>query len=477
MRCLMLCVISIGLEKLMRSAARRLIDLAWPVLIAQLATISMMAIDTVVVGHAGTDNLAALAVGASIYVSLSLALSGIVQALLPVVAKSLGREDLAGTGHLIRQAVWLVLFLAVLGDLVLQFPAWLIRFAELPPQVMALTESYLQILVFSLPASLGYRAFHAIAGGVGRTRPLMWLSLGLSGGHALLSPFLVDSVRIAGVDIGLGLGVVGAAYSQAFVAWLACLTGVVILTLSPYYQRLLGGKSLFGRLDWSAQRHLLRIGIPMGLSYFVEITAFTLMAIFIARLGPEVLAAHRIVANISAMVYMLPLAMGTATAALVGQADGARNLKGALAVTRSAFLIACLGASLVGLLLWQFRASVVALGSPDSMVRAVAAGLVIYVAGYQIFDAIQTIAAFALRGYHVTFLPLGIHLTSFWLFGLGGGYWLAFNGAAWLGVAPMGAAGFWCAALLATVIAAIGLLSLLLWVQSNRQHRSVAGAA
>ena len=155
----------------MTSTTYRVTRLAWPVLIAQLATIGMMAIDTVVVGHAGTDNLAALAVGASIYVSVALAFSGVVQSLLPGVAHRLGRNDRDGAAHLIRQAFWLVLLLAIIGDLILLFPGWIIDYAELPEPVAALTADYLRVLAFSLPASLGYRAFHAIAGGVGRTRP------------------------------------------------------------------------------------------------------------------------------------------------------------------------------------------------------------------------------------------------------------------------------------------------------------------
>jgi len=206
----------------------------------------------------------------------------------------------------------------------------------------------------------------------------------------------------------------------------------------------------------------------MGLSYFVEITAFTLMAIFIARLGPEVLAGHRVVANLSAMVYMFPLAIGTATAALVGQAVGSGNEPEARNLARAGFRIACLGSGLLALVLWGFRAELAWLGSPDPAVQAVAIGLITYVAGYQLFDAAQTIAAFALRGYHVTLVPLGVHLAAFWLIGLFGGYVLAFDGLLWMGIAPMGAAGFWCAALGATLLAAIGLVGLLIWVQRRR---------
>ena len=458
----------------MAGTTARLYRLAWPVLVAQLATISMMAIDTIVVGHAGTDNLAALAVGASIYVSLALALSGVVQAILPGMAHRLGKNDPAGAAHIIRQAFWLVLLLACIGDLLLLFPGWMIAFAELPPPVAALTVDYLHVLAFSLPASLGYRAFHAIAGGVGRTRPLMWLSLSQTSGHALLAPLLADTVTLGGVTLGLGLGAVGAAGSQAVLAWLICLVGVGVLWRSPYYRQLLGKSGLWpGRPDWAQQRYLLRLGVPMGMSYFVEISAFTLMAIFIARLGPEVLSGHRIVANISAMLYMFPLAMGTATAALVGQADGAQDWRETVRVVQRGFAMAAAGSVLLAGLLWVFRVPLAALGSPDPEVIRVAVGLIAYVAGYQLFDALQTIAGFALRGYHVTFVPLGVHLASFWLFGLGGGYWLAFEGLEILGVAPMGAAGFWCAALIATLVAAIGLVSLLLWVQRARRQSSL----
>lgn len=241
----------------------------------------------------------------------------------------------------------------------------------------------------------------------------------------------------------------------------------------PFYRQLLAPGGLWpGRPDLTSQAHLLRLGIPMGLSYFVEISAFTLMAIFIARLGPEVLSGHRIVANISAMVYMLPLAIGTATAALVGQANGAGDIRGAEAVTRSGFVLAGCGSVCLGLLLWLLRAPLAAMGSPDPGVQAVAIGLIAYVATYQLSDALQTVAGFALRGYHVTLLPLAIHLASFWLFGLGGGYSLAFHGLPLMNVSPMGAAGFWCAALIATVVAAIGLLSLLAWVRAIKRRES-----
>jgi MATE family multidrug resistance protein len=302
----------------------------------------------------------------------------------------------------------------------------------------------------------------------------MWLSLAQTSGHALLAPILADSVTIGSVTMGFGLGAIGAASSQAVLAWLICLTGLLVLWRSPYYRRLMHDAGLWpGRPDLPTQKYLLRIGVPMGLSYFVEISAFTLMAIFIARLGPEILAGHRIVANISAMVYMFPLAVGTATAALIGQADGARLVRDAEGLSRTGFMVAACGSLLLALALWIFREPLATLGSPDPAVISVAVGLIGYVAAYQLFDALQTVAGFALRGYHVTFVPLGVHLAAFWLVGLGGGYVLAFSGLPGIGVMPMGAAGFWCGALIATLLAALGLVALLFWVQSIRRRAPV----
>ena len=138
-------------------------------------------------------------------------------------------------------------------------------------------------------------------------------------------------------------------------------------------------------------------------------------------------------------------------------------------MARSAFWVACVGSGILAVLLWEFRSVLAWLGSPDENVQAVAIGLVGFVAAYQLFDAAQTVAAFALRGSHVTLLPLGIHLTAFWLIGLWGGYQLAFYGLPMLSIAPMGAAGFWSAVLGATVLAAIGLVGLLIWVQRLRR--------
>jgi MATE family multidrug resistance protein len=255
--------------------------------------------------------------------------------------------------------------------------------------------------------------------------------------------------------LGEPLGVAGCALSNIVVGWLACAGGAVYLACGPLGRRY-RPFSHWQRPNWPAWRELLRIGVPMGLSNLVEITSFTLIALFVASLGAAVVAGHRIVANLSALIYMLPLSLGIATMAAVGRAVGGRDPSRARVTIRAGLILSGASSSAIGLLLWLVAAPLVAAYTDDPAVRAVAMGLIAYVAIYQFFDALQTIAGHALRAYRVTFVPMLVQIFCFWGVGLLGGAWLCYRGAA-----PLGVAGFWLAAVLSLVLAAAMLLPLL----------------
>ena len=125
---------------------------------------------------------------------------------------------------------------------------------------------------------------------------------------------------------------------------------------------------------------------------------------------------------------------------------------------------------LIGLGVWLVREPVLALSSDDPAVRALALGLLIYICLYQLFDAVQTVAAHALRGYKVTLLPMALHTLCFWGVGMGLGYWLSFH-APWRVAAPS-VAGFWEGGVLATVLASVLFGALLRLVMRRNGHRA-----
>ena len=187
----------------------------------------------------------------------------------------------------------------------------------------------------------------------------------------------------------------------------------------------------------------------MGLSTFIDITSFTLISLFIARLGPETIAGHRVVSNLTGLIYMLPLSLSIATLVLVGQAAGAQDWLRARNTVRVGLGLTALFALLIGVLLWLLRVPLIGFSTTDPGVQAVALGLVPYLCLYQGFDGLQTVAAYALRGYKVTLLPMLVHTLCFWGLGLGGGYWLSFEASA----GSPSVSGFWQAILLASLLA------------------------
>lgn len=426
---------------------------AAPMLVAQLASMGMMVIDTALLGHHGTEDLAAVAVGGGLYIAIVFALVGILQAVAPTVAhlRGAGREgEIAGA---LQQAFWLALLLAVPGVLLLRHPDPLLALSSIEPAVEARVRDYLDALSWGMPAALLYRTFYSFCNALGQPRPLMLISLGGTLLHAALAWALVG-----GALGGAPLGALGCGISNAAVGWFGLLCGSAYLLrgrpLARY--RLLAGWQAPRR---GALREMLRLGLPMGFSNLVEISSFTLIALFVAQLGATAVAGHRIVANLAALCYMLPLALSIATLAQVGQAAGARDGQRARASIAAGLLLAGGLSALLGVLLWLAAAPVVALATDDVAVRAVALALIGYVAVYQVFDAVQTVAAHALRGYKVTFAPMLVHLACFWGVGLGGGWWLAFAAAS-----PLGVAGFWIASLASLVLAALLLGALLGWV-------------
>ncbi|MBK8524954.1 MAG: MATE family efflux transporter [Betaproteobacteria bacterium] len=435
---------------MLATQSRAIVGHALPILIAQLASTGMMVIDTVLLGHHGTVDLAAVAVGGGIYIAVVFALVGILQAVAPTVAHHVGAKREGEVAGALQQTIWLALALSLPGMLVLWFPDPILALSTIEPAVEEKLRVYLRILACGMPAALLYRTFYSFANALRRPRPMMVISLGNTLLHGMLAWSLVSG------QFGEPMGAIGCGISNMLVNWVGCLAAATWLRFSPAlakYQPF----THWQRPRWQPIRELLRLGLPMGFSNFVEITSFTLIALFVAQLGATVVAGHRIVANLAALCYMLPLALAIATLAQVGQAAGARDWPRARAAIAAGLLLAGGLSTLLGVALWLAAEPIVYAYTVDPAVRAVSLGLIAYIAIYQFFDAVQTIAAYALRGYKITFAPMLVHTVAFWGVGLFGGWWLAFQAPQ-----PMGVEGFWLASLASLVVAAL-LIGGLLW--------------
>src|SRR6201999_3963247 len=181
---------------------------------------------------------------------------------------------------------------------------------------------------------------------------------------ALLLKFPLNTWFIFGGFGVPALGGPGCALASTTINWALAVVGMLLLTRVDIFKPF----AIFAHFCWPVWRRQaaqLRLGIPMGLSYLIEVTSYTFMALFIARFGTTTLAGHQIAGNIGAVLYMTPLSIGIAASTLVSQALGAGRENDARSISRHGIGMACVLALVYGVLLLAARPHVIAAYTPD----------------------------------------------------------------------------------------------------------------
>lgn len=425
------------------------------VLVGQLAVMAFGVTDTIVAGRYAEGALAALSVGSAIFISVYVSLMGGLQALLPIWAELHGARRTSEVGRSVRQSLYVCAAAIVIGMAVLLFPAPMLRWTDVPQAMRADVEAYLQVLAFALAPALLFRLFSTLNQSLGRPQLVTWLQIGSLGVKLPLS------IWFAFGGAGLpAMGLVGCGWATLVVNYTTLFAAVWLLRSQPWYREY----RFWQRIeppDWAQLRQFARLGVPAGLSVLVEVTSFTLMALFIARLGTAASAAHQIASNLTAVAYMAPLSLAIATSARVsfwlGAGDAARARRACVKGFEITMAVALVIATLMATLRWQLAG----VYSANPAVVALAATLLLATAVYHLADALQTLCVFVLRCYRVTVLPLVLYCALLWGVGLGGSYLLAYRGIGpW--PAMQSPLAFWlmsAAALALTAVLFLGLLA------------------
>lgn len=413
---------------------RTLAILGGPILIAQLAQMANGVIDTVMAGHASARDLAAVGIGSSLWMPLFLFFMGLLGALQPIISGYNG----ARTTERIMPATWQGLYIAAVGSVImaalLTHVHPILNLMNLDAETAAITQGYLNAFSWGVPALLLMTALRGLTDGLGHTRVIM--------AFAVLSTLInlpMNYIFIYG-KLGLpAMGGIGCGWATTISNGIAALALLLYLNRSRAYRRfhLLAERT---KPDINGIRYILRIGVPIGFTIFVEASLFAVIALFLAPLGPVVVAGHQIALNVVSLLFMLPLSIGMALTLRVSFLIGAQAPDTARLIARSSLILAAAVASVFASLLYLFSEQIAALYTSDNEVQQVSIRLLTFAALFQIADVIQVTCISALRGYKDTRIPMYIMLFSFWGLGLPVGWILAFTD--WL-VPAMGAAGFW----------------------------------
>ena len=431
-----------------------LLKLAGPLLVGQLAVIAFGVLDTAMTARYSADDLAALAMASAIFISIYVGLTGVISALAPIAGQLFGAKRFDEIGEEVRQATWLAVGLTVLGCFVLMNADYLLAISRIKPEIEDKARLYLNILALGLPASMGMRVLMALHNAV--SRPAVITVVQLVGLGLKLPLNLLFIYGGLGIE---GMGGPGCAVATVIINWFWLIITLGFVLIDRFY-RPFKIFSHFSKPDWYRIWALLKLGTPIGFSYLIEVTSFTFMSLFIARLGTTALAGHQIVANMGTVIYMVPLSLSIATMTLVSQSIGADKQERAEEIGWSSVFFTTVLCILIGIGVWVFKFELLDLYDPPAEVKVFSVPLFLFIAFYQVFDALQVTAAFILRAYRIAFWPMLIYAGSLWGVGLGGGYLMGFNVFGNTPTFLQGANGFWAGNSLSLGLAACFLLYL-----------------
>lgn len=432
---------------------------ALSVLIGQWALVGFALIDSAIAGHINPTELAALSIGAAIYLTVFISLLGVIQAVLPIIGQLFGAHRYEEIGYQTRQSLYLATWISVLGLLCLIFPTPLFTIANINEERQLLVQGYLNTLAIGFIPAVFFRIYVALNQAISRPLFVTILQIGALFIKVPLAYFLAFKME---------MGIAGCGLSTSIINSLLFLVGLIMLFKLPAYRLF----QLFKKMEppaWKDQKDLMLLGIPIGFSSFIEVAGSTFMALFIARFQSDLFSsAHQLMIQISAIIFQIPLSIGIASSAIVAQYIGARKMQQARTAGISGVKMSIGFTALACLLVFTLRHTFLGLFTDHSDVLTLAISLTGFVIFYQMFDSAQITPAFILRAYKVAILPTILYAVTLWGIGLGGGYLIAFNHFGFTPEIMQNPAGFWFASGLGLCLCAL-TLNLLLRIVSKRR--------
>jgi len=394
-----------------QSDARTILRLGWPLIANNLANAGMTFADTVMAGQLGARELAGLAVGVSYYNLCFFVGLGTLMALSPCVAHAYGAKDDKAVTSFLRQSWWLVLALSAVLMFALQQSEQVFLAFGIGDDIRPIAVGYNQAVSWGLPAFFGFFALRFTSEGLGITRPIMYIAfLGLA------ANVFGNWLFIYGHWGFPRLGAVGCAVATAIVEWLMFAAMFAYMRGHRAY-RAYAFFSRFERPNPAVLAQLLRIGAPIAGSITAEGGLFVVAGLLMGSMGAISAGAHQIALNYAALMFMIPLAMHSATTIHVGHALGrgdppAARVAGWVGIAMCGTVM-LISATFIAIL----NEEIAAMYTTDLAVRNLAASLLLLACVFQLSDGLQVGAAGALRGFKDTGVPLAITLFAYWCVG------------------------------------------------------------
>jgi MATE family multidrug resistance protein len=433
---------------------QQLLRLGAPILVAQFCQTAVGVVDTVMAGNYSANDLAAVALGYSIWLPIMLAMMGLLMSVTPLVAQAMGAKKASEAGDWLQQGLWMALLLGGLVYWALNNVDYLFDWFDVPDKFSDISSQYLVAIACGMPAMALYQSWRSFNEGIERTRIIMYVGIA-----SFLLNIPLNYLFIYGEWGFPQLGGVGCGVASALVFWFSalCLWAYTRWSHHPASQQ------ASRQLQWPQLVQLNKLfwlGLPIAISLFAEVALFAGIALLLAFAGETVIAAHQIALNVSGVVFMVPLSISLAITIRVGFLLGAGQRQEAQFSRKVGQGLSIVCALFNATVLVTLATQIAGFYTPDISINSLAASLLLLAAVYQIPDALQITANGALRGYKDTAVPMLMLVISYWACALPFGWWLSKQD--WQGE-PLLAHGYWWGLVLGLTVAAILLNGRLRW--------------
>ena len=392
--------------------SRLTLKLAFPLVIGQVSQMLLGVADTMMIGQLGVTELATLTFANSLFYVPFVFGIGLLTAVSVFTASAAGAGDEAAgrascrTGMVLATAVGLMLFGVVC--LLSMNLGWFRQ----PPEVEAMTGTYLRIIMASMVPALMSIALKNHADALDRPWPPFWIFLG----GVALNVFL-NWVMIYGKLGCPMLGLEGGAWAT-LISRTAILAGMIVWLHGDKNLRKWTPYRWLRLPEWAQIRKFLAIGFPASVQMLTEVTAFSAAGLMIGQFGATAMAAHQIALMCAATAFMIPLGLSMALSVRIGTAAGAGEAERLRPIAISGWWLGA-GYSLLGAIVFALLGGWMAgYFTDEKPVVALAASMLVVVGVFQLFDSLQVGSVSMLRGLQDARMPALIGFFSYWMVGL-----------------------------------------------------------
>ena len=368
------------------------LKIAIPIILSQLGGGLVTVVDTIMVGHLGTVELAAASFANSIFLIGFVFSIGLTMAITPLVGKAYAEKKGKEIVELFQNSFLFVIIMAVLIMIILLLAYFFMDYMGQQITVVELAKPYYILLIISLFPFLMFSVYKQFVEGLGNTAVAMYITI-----IANIINIVFNYLLIFGKFGFPAWGLVGAGIAtllSRIVMWILFVVVVRYnLTWRSYVQSF--SWSLF---NTKTIKRLASVGFPIGGQMFLEISAFGISTIMVGWLGDVSLAAHQIAQIMAHVSFMGILGLAAAGTVRVSHEYGHNNIYNLqMSITASRHLVLVM-TCFTGIILLSMRNYIPLIFTTDSTVIEIASTLIVLVGLFQISDGMQAVGAGVLRG-------------------------------------------------------------------------------